>query len=207
VNRFSVSRWLAGTVEPRLPDFLRVVEATSRAVDLLAALVDPATLPSIHGEWVRREAQRSAAIEEPWPQAVLRVLEIGVGETLHISERLGLPPDVAARCLAALERAGQVRRARGRWRPVDVEAVDTRRTPETARKLKSFWAEVGLERLRAGADGAFAYNVFAVSEDQLRRLTELHNAYFQALRALVAEDEPAECVALVNLQLIRLDRP
>jgi hypothetical protein len=62
-------------------------------------------------------------------------------------------------------------------------------------------------RARAGADGAFAYDVFAVSEDQLRRLQELHNAYYQALRALIAEEEPVECVALINLQLLRLDRP
>ena len=88
-----------------------------------------------------------------------------------------------------------------------IAAVDTRRTPETARRLKSFWAEVGLERLREGSDGSFAYNVFAVSEDQLRRLTELHDGYYQALRALIAEETPVECVALVNLQLVRLDRP
>jgi hypothetical protein len=206
-NRFSVARWLAGTVDPRLPDFLRMVEATSlRMVDLVAALVDPATVPSIREIWATREAQRSVAIEEPWTQAVLRMLEVGVSEEDAIAVRLQLEPEVVGRCLLALVRAGQVRRVSGRWRPVEVAAVDTRRSPETARHLKSFWAGVGLDRLRAGAEGSFAYNVFAVSEDQLRRLTELHDAYYQALRALIAEDAPVECVALVNLQLIRLDR-
>jgi hypothetical protein len=86
-----------------------------------------------------------------------------------------------------------------------VEALDTRRSPETARRLKGFWAKVGLDRLEAGADGAFAYNLVSISTDQLRRLRELHDAYFQAVRALVAEDAPPECVALLNLQLVRLD--
>ncbi|MDP2308784.1 MAG: DUF4423 domain-containing protein [Pseudomonadota bacterium] len=208
VNRFSVARWLAGQSEPRLPDFLRMVEAVSlRLLDLLAVLVDPASLPAAREPWARREAQRSVAIEEPWTQAVLRVLEVGGldGSVSGVAARLRLPIDVVTRCLAALERAGQVRRSRGRWKPVEVVAVDTRRTEETARRLKGFWARVGLERLEAGGEGAFAYNVFAVSEDQLRRLKELQDGYYRAVRSLVAEDAPAECVALLNLQLVRLD--
>lgn len=207
-NRFSVARWLAGAVEPRGPDFLRMVEATSlRLVDLVAALADPQQVPSIREAWERREAQRSAAIEEPWTQAVLRMLEIGVVEEGPLASRLGLDPRVVSRCLQALARAGQVRRVRGRWKLLEATAVDTRRTPESARQLKSFWASVGLERLKAGAEGAFGYNVFAVSEDQLRRMIELHNAYYQAIRALISEDEPVECVGLLNLQLLRLDAP
>lgn len=207
VNRFSAARWLSGEVEPRLPDFLRMVEAASlRAVDLLASLVDPISLPSIRSEWERREAQRTAAIEEPWTQAVLRMLEVGLSDAPAISRGLSVDLETIQRCLDALARAGQARRIRGRWRLLEVSAVDTRRTPETARRLKSFWAEVGSQRLREGREGAFAYNVFAVSEDQLKRLVELHNGYYQAIRALIAEDERPECVALVNLQLVRLDR-
>lgn len=206
VDRSSASRWLSGAVEPRLPDFLRMVEATSlRLPDFVACLVDPSTVPSIRADWERREAQRSAAIEEPWTQAVLRALEIGVRTEAGLAAALHLDPALVGRCLAALGRAGQVRRRGGSYHPVAVAAVDTRRSPETARRLKSFWAEVALDRLRDGAEGAWAYNVFSVSEGQLQRIVELHNAYYQALRAVVAEDEPPTCVALVHLQLLRLD--
>ncbi|HTV25969.1 MAG TPA: hypothetical protein VMG12_45035 [Polyangiaceae bacterium] len=41
-SRFAVARWLAGQTEPRLPDFLSLVHATSyRLLDFVAALVDP----------------------------------------------------------------------------------------------------------------------------------------------------------------------
>jgi DNA-binding phage protein len=207
-NRFSMARWLNGEAEPRLPDFLRVVEATSlRLLDLIATLVDPDQLPSARDAWRRREAQRGLAIEEPWTQAVLRFLELpgADGSAATIARRLRLEQDVVAGCLVALGRAGQAKRIGDRWHPVQVEAVDTRRTEETSRRLKGFWADVGSERLRIGARGTFAYNVFAVSEDQFRRLEDLQQAYYQSVRALVAEEVPAECVALVNLQMIRLD--
>ncbi|MFZ5479956.1 MAG: DUF4423 domain-containing protein [Myxococcota bacterium] len=206
INRFSVARWLAGAAEPRLPDFLRMVEATSlRLLDLLAALADPARLPSVRDAWARREAQRTLAIEAPWAMAVLRLLEVEPARPATVASRLRLDPAEVERCLYALHRAGLVARRRGTWRPVAMEALDTRRSPETARKLKGFWARVGLDRLDAGADGRFAYNLVSVSHDQYRRLQELHDGYFQAVRALVAEDAPPECVALLNLQLVRLD--
>ena len=74
--------------------------------------------------------------------------------------------------------------------------------------LKSHWAQVGLERLPqlepAGQD-LFSYNLFTVSEQDWERLRELHIAYFQELRRIVGSSEPAERVALINLQLMRLD--
>lgn len=208
INRYSVARWLAGTAEPRLPDFLRLVEAASlRVVDLLAALVDANQLPAITATWSRLEAQRRLAIDTPWAMAVLRCLELAVlvATPPTIATRLGVDPDEVDRCLHALRDAGLAARVRGRWRPTAMDAVDTRRSPDTARKLKGFWARVGVDRLEAGVDGAFAYNLASVSEDQLRRLRELHDGYFQAVRAVIAEDAPPECVVLLNLQLLRLD--
>jgi hypothetical protein len=38
-------------------------------------------------------------------------------------------------------------------------------------------------------------------------LRELHIAYYQELRRVIEASEPAERVALVNLQLMRLDEP
>jgi DNA-binding phage protein len=208
VNRFTVARWLSGTSEPRLPDFLCMVEAVSlRLVDLISCLVDPSELPSVAETWRRHEAERSLAIDTPWAMAVLRALEVRAyeGQGPVVGARLQLDPTEVARCLGALERAGLIEQRCGSWHPRVMETLDTRRSPETARRLKSFWGRVGLDRLEAGTDGGFAYNLMSISHDQLRRLRELHDAYFQAVRAIVAEDVSPECVALLHLQLVRLD--
>ena len=208
-NRYSVARWIRGTGEPRLPDFLRLVEATSlRVVDLLVRLVGPEGVPAAAASWAQREARRNAAIEEPWSQAVLRALDLPSLRDAPdaIADRLGIAPPIVERSLGILETAGQVRRVGDRLEPVPTEALDTRRTAESARRLKGFWAGVGTERLAAGEPGEFAYNLFTVSRSQLARLVEMHHAYWRAVRAVVAEDEPPEVVALLNLQLLRLDR-
>lgn len=207
INRYSVARWLAGRAEPRLPDFLRLVEAASlRGVDLLVALVPPEALPSVRAAWRRQEAQRSLAIDSPWAAAVLRLLECGPAEEAGVADRLRLDPAEARRCLEALARAGLAAEREGRWAPRAVSTVDTRRSPQTARRLKAFWARVALERLEGGDEGAFAYNLMSVSADQARRLREAQDHHFQAIRAIVAEDAPPEQVVLLNLQLLRLDR-
>jgi hypothetical protein len=41
--------------------------------------------------------------------------------------------------------------------------------------------------------------------EQLHRLREAHDAWFQAARSIVAEDAPPECVALLSTALVRLD--
>jgi transcriptional regulator with XRE-family HTH domain len=207
-NRYSVSRWIRGDAEPRLPDFLRVLEAASlRSVDFVAALVGPDAVPAATEVWARREARRNAAIEEPWSQAVLRALDLGLRDPAEVGPRLGIPEDRLARAVDVLVRAGQVERDGDELRPLAVEALDTRRSEASARRLKGFWARVGTDRLEAGDPGAFAYNLFTVSRSQLARLEEMHHAYWRAVRAVVAEDEPPEVVALLNLQLLRLDRP
>ncbi len=208
VNRYTVTRWLAGTVEPRLPDFLLLVQATSlRMVDFVCAFVAPEAVPSIAADWRRLEAQRGLANDTPWAMAVLRSLELDAleGDPARIATALALPPKEISRCLTALAEACLAEADDGRWRARVVDAVDTRRSPETARRLKGFWARVALERLEEGASGAHAYNLASVSHDQLRRLRELHDAYYQAARAIVAEDAPPDCVVLMNLQLVRLD--
>ncbi|MBX2799989.1 MAG: DUF4423 domain-containing protein [Myxococcales bacterium] len=206
VNRYTVSRWLSGRTEPKLPAFLSMVEATTlRLTDFVAAFVDPEQIPSIRGAFAMREAQRTLALEEPWAPAVLRCLEIDLHTQEEVANALQLPEAQVERCLRGLRRAGQIRpHPAGGWRPAHVLVVDTRRSPESARLLKSHWARAGTERLAAGAEGAWAYNVFAVSRGQLQRIQELQTAYFQELRSLIAEPEPAGVVALVNLQVVEL---
>jgi hypothetical protein len=61
-----------------------------------------------------------------------------------------------------------------------------------------------MDRLSKGGEGLFAYTVFSVSGTDLDRIRELHKAYYQEVRAIVAQSEPVDRVALLNLQLLPL---
>lgn len=213
VSRHAASRWLTGENQPRLPDFLAMVEATSlRLVDFVAAFVNPNEVPSVADAWRVECVQRDLALEEPWSQGVLRALELVQLEGLHgeaaivasVATHLSLPVARVELVLDALLACGLVVWDGTRYQISAARVLDTRRSSESARRIKGFWGALALERLEAGQPVSAAYNVFAVSEFQLRRLHALHDAYFQAVRSLVAEDEPPECVALVSLQLLRL---
>lgn len=66
--------------------------------------------------------------------------------------------------------------------------------PATMPSLASAWAQ--LEARRKGA-----------AQRDLERIRELHLRYFHELRALLAESEPGERVAVANVQLFALDEP
>jgi hypothetical protein len=211
-NRFAVARWLKGSAEPRLPDFLRLVQATTlRLLDLLGALTDPLALPSICDAWRELELARAATYRQPWSQAVLRTLELAAYRSLSrhepgwIASRLGIDIDDETRALELLLATGQIRRTRTGYEPLgEARVIDTRRDARAARELRIFWSEVALGRLRAGSEGLYSHGVFAVSERDLQRIRELQRAYYQEVRALVAESQPVERVALLNLQLVQL---
>jgi transcriptional regulator with XRE-family HTH domain len=214
-SRFAVSRWLRGEAEPRLPDFLRLVEATSlRGLDFIAALADPSKMPGVAKAWAELEQARRAAYEMPWSQAVLRVLEIEHAPNRtakDVSRSLGISEEEAAPCLDMLESTGQIRKSGERFVVANVRAVDTRQNPEAGKKLKAFWSRGARETLERGAasphpedEGLYSYNLFTVSEADYARLRELHLAYFRELRSIVAQSEPAERVVLANVQLLPL---
>ena len=211
LSRYSVSRWLSGRTQPRLPDFLRVVQAASlRVVDLVAALVDPKEVPEISELWERLEARRHGAARHPWTQAVLRALELEayVTSPKHepgwIAARLGIDPDREATCLSFMEQTGQISWNGTHFRPEPL-AVDTGRYPAVDRELKAHWAQVAADQIRAGSPGQFSYNVFAVSRADLERIREMHLDYYYALRTVVGESTPSEVVAVANVQLFALE--
>lgn len=212
INRFTLARWLKGTSEPRLPDFLRMIEVLSRRLlDFLSGIVDPDTLPSVKRRWARVQAARAIAYEEPRSHAVLRALELdeyaqhGYAVRGWLERRLGMSTSDIQRCIAALQRAGQIRRQRGVWRPVDVLRIDTRADPAGARAAKLAWLDVAARRLAANAPGNFGFSLFAISRQDLRRVRELHLEYVRSMQALIASSTKNECVALYCAQLIDLD--
>jgi len=212
LSRFAVSRWLKAEAQPRLPDFLRIVEAASlRLLDLLGGLVDPLTLPSVRDSWQELELARAATYREPWSQAVLRALELVAyraqlrPEPGWIAARLGITRAEEARALELLVATGQIEKTRTGYALLgEGRVIDTRRDPDAAHALRVFWSEVALERLKTRADGLFSHSVLAVSEVDLQRIRELQKAYYQEVRAIVAQSQPVERVALLNLQLLPL---
>jgi DNA-binding phage protein len=211
-SRFSVARWLSGAAEPRLPEFLAVVEAaTFRVLDFLSQFVDPAKLPSVAEEWSVLQAARKSAYDVPWSHAVLRALELtdyaslGKHRPGWIAARLGISLQEEQRCLSTLAAARQIRMHEHRWVIDQTQTVDMRGNPEGSRKLKAEWMKVALSRIEGGVSGTFAYNLMALSRADLARLKELHRAYFRNMQALVTDSAASECVVLFNTQLFALD--
>lgn len=210
-SRFALSRWLKGKAEPRLPDFLQLIEVTSlRLLDFVAAFVDPSTVPCLTERWQQLQRAREAAYERPWSHAVLRALELDAYAQLArhrvgwLAERLGIGLDEEKACVELLASTGQIVMTRGKWTIQRALTTDTRRDPQAAQKLKAWWSQIGTDRFNAGAQGVFSYNVFGVSKADLERLETLQRAYFRQLRSIVAQSHPVEEVAVVNLQLFSL---
>lgn len=210
-SRFALSRWFKGQTEPRLHDFLQLVEMTSlRLLDFLAVITDPAKMPSVSAAWHELEAGRKVAYEVPWSQAVLRVLELDSYTSMQshepgdVAALLGISPEEETRCLKALQETGQIRREKGRWTIDRILTIDTRRDAEAGKRLKSWWSEVGLDRLKSDSEGRFSYNLFTVSEKDWALIQELHANYFQSMRRIVARSTSSDRVVLANLHLMTL---
>jgi hypothetical protein len=210
-NRFTVARWLSGDVAPRLPEFLRLVDALSgRVLDLVAAIAEPTRIPSIRTRWEQLRLARKAAYDVPWSHGVLRALELAAlprGATLQkawIAGRLGVPLDEVERALQALLETKQVKKTRTGYRATSERVVDTREDPERAHRLKVDWTRTALERLNAGAPGSFGYSVFAIARADLERVNQLHLQFVRAMQEAIASSDPSDCVGLYCSQLLDL---
>ncbi len=211
-NRFAIARWLKGQAEPRLPDFLMMIEATTfRLLDFLAALVNPEHLPSVRDAWRELELARQATYQNPWSQAVLRLLEthdyhqLAVHTPGWLAQRLKISFEQERRALEVLVATQQIEWCEPKFRiAAEPRLVDTRRDPNAAWQLRTFWSQVANQRLQERAEGLFSHNVFGVSERDLGRIRELQKAYFSEVRAIVAQSHPVERVALLNVQLLPL---
>ena len=213
-SRFAVARWLRGEAEPRLPDFLRLVESASlRLLDFLAGIVPPSALPSVADRWHALETARRAAHEMPWSHGVMRVVELEQYRKLprhrpgFIAERLRISLAEEERCIALLLETGQLKKRGQRLVQGPPLTVDTRGDAARSRQTKAWWTRVALERLEAGTNGIFSYNLFSVSRADFERIQELHRSFFRELRAIVAASTPEQCVVLANVHLLELGAP
>jgi transcriptional regulator with XRE-family HTH domain len=211
ISRFALSRWLKGTSEPRLPDFLHLLQqSTQRLGDWVALFTSPAGLPSISRHWLGQQAARRAAYELPWTQPVLRALELEDYRALSrhqpgwVARRLGISEEIEQQALETLALSGQISMKAGHWCLEDSSPVDLRVEPEAAARQREFWASVAAERVKM-AKGMFAYNICGVSERDLSRLKELQRDFLQQARTIIAQSSPVERVALIQVQLFSLD--
>lgn len=214
-SRFAITRWLQGRAEPRLPSFLGLVEAlTGRVSDLVQALVSIEEVPALLPSHERRRAAKRLGFDQPWTEAVLRVMETQGYQRLkahrpgHIAQWLGLDPEQEHVALARLEEAGILQRREGRYHDVQGLSVDMSASAADLRHLKTHWTKVSLERLKQPLPRDWlAYNVMSVSDDDLGRIREVLRKAFREVRAIAAASSPAETVALLNLQLVTWPEP
>jgi transcriptional regulator with XRE-family HTH domain len=206
-SRQQVARWLSATTEPRLPDFLDLVDSiTGRLCDLVAELVPIDRVPSLKADYEQRLAARRLAHEEPWTEAILRVMETDTyrAHESHpdgfIAGELGIGHDTEVRCLEKLEAAGVLVKRDARYEPLRSLTVDTRAIPQ----LKAHWCRVAEQRLPAPrADDVFCYNVLSASKADIERIRQLMLATFREIRSIVEHTPKDEAVALVNLQMVQ----
>ena len=209
-SRFAVARWLKGQARPRLPDFLRLMEALSgRASDLCDALVGIDGLPALLEQHQRRRAAKNLAFEYPDSEAVLRIMETAAYQALPahrdgvLARTLGIAPELERRILEALERAGIVQFVQGRYRPIEALTVDTSAEPAALHRLKAHWAAAALTRTAAPrSEDWLGYNLMSLSHADLERVREILRLAYREIRALAAASEPVETAALLNLQLV-----
>jgi transcriptional regulator with XRE-family HTH domain len=213
LSRSAVSRVLAGKIQPRLPVFLRLVDAASRRLlDLLAGLVDVDAIPSARDEWQRLNAVRRLAAQNPLSESVPRFLELEQYLELPrhrpgwIAEQLGITRDDEERTLRDLETAGVIRWDGVRWQIDRERSVDTTRfDPRAASFLRAYWTDEGAARIRAEGDGTFSYLVFSTDDATLEAIRALHLRYFRELRALAASAPRNSRVAVANVHLFAID--
>jgi transcriptional regulator with XRE-family HTH domain len=211
VSRFVISRWLRGSGEPKLPEFLSVIHhLTSRLGEWVGLFVDLDELPSLRLEWKRQEAARRAAARLPWTQAVLRAMELEAYQALHrhepgwFAERLGISARDEQRCLSLLASSQQITLQSELWGPAPAGATNLRKDPSEAVEQRAFWTRVAADRANR-AKGMFAYNVCALSERDLDRLKALQRTFLQQARSIIASSHPVQRVALVQTQIFALD--
>lgn len=209
-SRHQIGRWLNGTAQPRLPEFLDLVQAlTGRVADLVALLVPVEEVPAFAEAHARRAAIRRLSFDLPWTSAVLTFLETGpyTEQESHddqwLARRLGAPQEAVVEALRALESAALIEREKGKWHVVGSLTVDVAASQEQMLSFKRHWAHVARERLEAPrrATDQTSINLFAVSSEDMDRIRTLQRQFYREVRSIVAASGPSEAMGLLVIQL------
>jgi transcriptional regulator with XRE-family HTH domain len=209
-SRHQVRRWLRGEAMPRVPQFLRLVQAlTGRAPDWVAAFVPIDQGPSLEPRYRAGRTAARLAYDHPWSTAVRMLIE-SEGYRKHpcdavLLSALGISQDTLAGAIAALVDAGLVIRRRGVIEPLSAFTADVAATDDDTRRVKAHWARVAADRaVDPRSDDLVSFNLVSVSRVDLARMKQLQRDYSRELRGLVAASAPEEVAALVMMQVVTL---
>ncbi len=209
-SRHQVRRWLSGEAEPRVPQFLGLVQAlTGRAPDWVAAFVDIAQIPTLEAQYRAARTASRLAYDHPWSAAIRMIID---SEAYRedptddfLSRSLGVSAEDLKHAIDALLDAGLAERRRGALRPLSTFTSDARASPEDRRRLKAHWVQVAADRMeRPRSDDLVSLNLAILSRADLERVRQLQRDYFRALRSLVASSIPEEAAVLVMMQVLSL---
>jgi len=215
LSRFRISRFLNGQTRPRLPEFFELLQGlTGRLADFVALFVEIQRIPRLAAEYVKLAASRRAAFVHPWTSAVVALLDTascrkrGAVDSAFFARALAITPEVAQECLDVLSEAGVLRKRRNGYTLLAPLVTDTRVEPAHALALRRHWATVSSERLAAASPvDWFGYSVFSVSNADYLRIRQLYADFYQRLRGLIADSQPAETVGLLTLHLLQWKVP
>jgi len=132
-------------------------------------------------------------------------LELEEHQEGWISRRLGIPLEMESECMSLLKTSGRVRSEGKRLRVIPIQSIDTRSDPAAGRRLREWWARVGLQYIEEQRPGIFSFNVFSVSDKDYLRLQEMHRSYYRNMRSVIAVSSPEQRVVVANVQLFALD--
>jgi hypothetical protein len=187
---------------------------TGRVHDWVAALVPIERVPSLLPNFEQANAARSVAVEHPWTEAILRVLETqryrDAPAIAHavLAATLGISDASLQQALDGLVLAAVVARkedpatGNGYYETLRELSVDTRTHPSAIRTLQQHWLNVALERSRRGERDWFAYNVFSCSEADISRVRDCLKRGFRESRSIIAASNPTERAGLVLMQFV-----
>ncbi|MFK7926925.1 MAG: helix-turn-helix domain-containing protein [Myxococcota bacterium] len=205
-SRYAVGRWLSGKTRPRVPDFLRLVEAlTGRAADLVAELVDISQVPSLAPLRERNQALRTLEEEVPWASAVLLLLrsdtylDLPAHRPGWLGNRLGLTAEQEAQSLDLLEAVGGIAWDGTRYRPLQPGLVH----PSTATEGMAHWTQMAEKRLQTPTDrDRFSGVVFLTDDAGFEQVREAVRQTMQRLGAHNSEN--ASRVGVVQVAVMDL---
>lgn len=204
-QRSQVSRWLSGDSEPRLPDFLRVLDASARAAgSFLACFVPLQELPSLEAQRARRDAIR-AFLEHPAVYAVIVALGLETYRRLSrhqpgwLAERLGVHLATEKLALSLLRDAGAIRWDGRRWLIADDFSLDARDAPEVIDAARKHFSRMSAERMESPRPGRFNYVLLTTTEAGIAEVERMQSEHFERLRAFAAAQRDADKVVVVNL--------
>jgi hypothetical protein len=123
-----------------------------------------------------------------------------------VAERLGIDTETVSETVAALVHVGAARWAGLRLLVDAGLTVDARASTDDKLQLRRFWTEQGAKRVGSGLS---AFNVFAISRDDLKRVRELQIQFFREMRSLVAATDAttSDTVGLVVVQVLDMVDP